>query len=386
MVELPPEDERSALLDALIELARLRGSSPLVDWPLRFATPEHFPDHWAPDVDGARSMALRLMDHAQLGHLGAELIEFGGEEPHTFADGMVRQHHGTAAWFKGISNGVCRFGVERSQLTDPEHLVGVMAHEVAHAYRTFHSLVVDDSALEEQLTDLTTIFLGFGVLTTNASERHRSSLQGNVSTWSKRGAGYLSPGTMSFLLAAQSVLRDAPKAERKRITGELERNQASAFKEAVRWLEPRAESLRARLPTPHQESAARASRPAVSAAQQALRAPVQLSMPVFRLKLRGFELGPRLLFGLIMGMLFAMVASSAWPVIAVPVLIFLLERFALPPFCSKCERRLWSHPDSCPKCGGIVVGDIERRRDVHDAEEQYWRSHTPPPGGGGFLN
>jgi len=50
--ELPPENEREALIDAMAELVRARGSEPLVQWPILLATPEYFPDPWSPDLQG----------------------------------------------------------------------------------------------------------------------------------------------------------------------------------------------------------------------------------------------------------------------------------------------------------------------------------------------
>jgi hypothetical protein len=46
---------------------------------------------------------------------------------------------------------------------------------VVHAYREHHGLTVITPRTEEELTDLTTIYLGFGVLPLNASYISRSN-------------------------------------------------------------------------------------------------------------------------------------------------------------------------------------------------------------------
>jgi hypothetical protein len=70
-----------------------------------------------------------------------------------------------------------------------------MGHEVAHAYRSHHRLQVDDRDREELLTDLTTIYLGFGILSVNNSYRFRKSgsLEGSLAytRWSTSSSGYL---------------------------------------------------------------------------------------------------------------------------------------------------------------------------------------------------
>lgn len=83
-------------------------------------------------------------------------------------------------------------------------MVATIAHEVARAYRAIHEL---DGTQEpaEDLISLTTIYLGFGITTTNASYRYRAhgELRGSYAytEWSHQRFGGLSPEAMSFLLA-----------------------------------------------------------------------------------------------------------------------------------------------------------------------------------------
>lgn len=75
-------------------------------------------------------------------------------------DGSYR-HLGAAAWFGGLNGRTAYFGCAEETLAQSgEELVGGLAHEVAHAYRHAHRLNRPDRVEEEQLTDLTTVFLG----------------------------------------------------------------------------------------------------------------------------------------------------------------------------------------------------------------------------------
>ena len=76
----------------------------------------------------------------------------------------------------GLADGVYRFGVKDTELRDEQALIGTLGHEVAHAYRTHHGLVVASRDTEEQLTDLTTIYLGFGVFTLESSHQFKTGL------------------------------------------------------------------------------------------------------------------------------------------------------------------------------------------------------------------
>ncbi len=229
MAKLALPEEQDALLGALAALVAARGAEPLLRAPVE-PSPRFFPDAWRPDLAGAHAVLRRVMSYAGLADLGCELL--AGDGSRTVPDALPRHSRihteGAAAWFWGIAEGTAWFGVDRKGLKDPEHLVAALCHEAAHAYRRRYGLE-GDAAQEELRTDVTTVFLGFGILTTNATSRMRTSgeLQGAVvrHRWSHTSLGYLPPEAMAFLLAAQAVLRRAGWAERRRLAGLLEPNQ-----------------------------------------------------------------------------------------------------------------------------------------------------------------
>lgn len=238
MVELPA-GERLWLIESLTDLIEARGTTPFLESRLLEPTPACFPDRWTADADAVRRLAVRLLGHAGL-DLDADVELFEEERPdQRLTEIGVKSeapHAGTAAWFAGIDRGVCLFGAEARHLDDGIAIVGAMAHEIAHAYRRFHRLEVRDRDEEERLTDLTTIYLGTGILTTNAAYRYRASSSfergGERSSYSHHRIGYLGPEAMSYLLAMQVVARGVDAREQKRIARLLETNQAGAFRNA----------------------------------------------------------------------------------------------------------------------------------------------------------
>jgi hypothetical protein len=241
---LPDVVERSHLVEQLAELLRAEGDKTFLAGPLIAPTDEWFPDRWTPDASGVERLIRRLLGYAELGALTLtlEIDQFSDAHGEVLADGRAGGHSGTAAWFAGIRKGVCSFGVDTNQLRDPVGLVGTLAHEVAHAYRSMYELRVPDAAREEWLTDLTTVFLGFGVLTVNASQRFRSGSSGPGRSWYSRAeGGYLSMQSMSYLLAAQIVARgDSPRP----VGLALAANQRACFKAAYKELGARDALLR----------------------------------------------------------------------------------------------------------------------------------------------
>ncbi|WP_437785649.1 hypothetical protein [Sorangium sp. So ce1097] len=252
---LPSSDEQRFLIRSLHELIERRGVEPFVAAPLLEPTAEFFPDTWAPSARGVKIVLLRLLSYAGLQGLRAHVELFA--QPTLARDelwGSSFRHRGAAAWFAGIEDGTCRFGVDARKLTAPEALVGVLCHEVAHAYRQHHGLVGEDRDVEEQLTDLTTIYLGFGVLTVNNTDRHRASGSRDLRTVTHESHGYLSPQAMSFLLAAQVLGRRAKAREQRRIAQLLEPNQAAFYEAACEHLGGDLDKLARRLGLPPAET------------------------------------------------------------------------------------------------------------------------------------
>jgi hypothetical protein len=256
-LELPSADERERLLDGLARLVRQRGFEQLVGHPILLPQPKYFPDPWEEGPRGVVVLLRRLLHYAGLEDFRVHVTVYDNEE-HTQYDtrGVGHGAAGAAAWFAGIDGEVCRFGVERRELRHVDELVGTLGHEVAHAYRAHHSLIVSDSRVEEQLTDLTAVYLGFGVFLLNSSSSFKTggySESGQQLLWEKRARGYLTPARIAFLLATQSVVRNGASKERRRIAQALAPNHRKLFLDACELLAVEPDVLRGRIevPDPH---------------------------------------------------------------------------------------------------------------------------------------
>lgn len=256
---VPEPVDQEWLLDGLRDLAAAHGVAPLLRAPIVLPNDTYFPDRWSGDREGALTLTRRIMRYAQLQHLSVALwvdayaVRTGAVEVGLGTLG-AHQREGAAAWFAGIRRDVCLFGLDEGQLADAEGAAGVLAHEVAHAWRAHHVATVVDRAVDEQLTDVTTVFLGFGVLTANNTLRHRSRGRmvgaSAVHEWSRSQAGYLPPQAMSFLLAAQCIARGATPGERHEVARHLETTQAASFDAAWKEIARRHGDLSARLGLP----------------------------------------------------------------------------------------------------------------------------------------
>jgi hypothetical protein len=252
---LPSRARREQLLDRLGDIIERAGVEPFVAWPLVLPEASYFPDRFDPSDDRTiLRLVRRLLWYAGLEELHVELHivdEVGREEAPKFL--ATPPHREAVAWFAGVQENACWFGVYRARLATSEEFVTAMAHEVAHAYRHVHGLEVANDAAEEELTDLTTVFLGFGLLSTNGAYTYRSSgrlggLQGHQ--YSHRSLGYLSHDALSFALAAQCFVREYSRDDLARIQSLLEPNQRASFTAALEYFDDVDESLVARLRLP----------------------------------------------------------------------------------------------------------------------------------------
>jgi hypothetical protein len=256
--ELPDEPARARLLAGLARVNAKCGWERLVSTPLLLPEPRFFPDRWEPNVRGARRLLARLMIYAGLDHLDLVVTPFTEATWQEFdASGFGHAGPGAAAWFGGTDHGVCRFGVNVNELRNEDELVGTLCHEVAHAFRHEHGLQVIDADVEEELTDLTAVYLGFGVMVLESSFVFKTggyTPHGQRLSWERRSRGYLSPATLALLLAAQFVARGQTLGQRKAIGRALSPNHRKLFEDACALFEQDPGELRAivGVPSPDQ--------------------------------------------------------------------------------------------------------------------------------------
>lgn len=385
---LPDHIEQAWLIENLAALVEARSRDPFVSMPLVLPEPGFFPDPWSFDHQGLDRLVRRLMQYAGLGDLDMKVVTFRRHAP----DGSLRE---AAGLFLGIHEGCCLFGFNEESPALPDYMAGVMAHEVAHAWRAWHGLATEIEDEEELLTDLTTAYLGFGVLAANNSFRLRTSgwnagMMAHTSLNTDR-AGYLPPQAFTYLLALQLRARESDAREVAAVEGHLEPDQLGYLRTALASLErfpdrlQQALALReGELPSPHvpverilQPLPAYEPMPQEEDAT-ALVAHAPYPYPVFRVpcdeSLRFFMIGAGL--GFAAGFAIAALLKSLFPLMTGFVLGMgaghlygKSRRFFL---CSDpdCRVRIRDQ-ERCPGCGRLVAGTIASFDRRLEAEERW---------------
>lgn len=120
--------------------------------------------------------------------------------------GLYRERDGES------SSARAAIALNQEQLNDPVALIATISHELAHLLLLGNRMIertIDDM---EPLTDLMTVFCGFGVFTANTAFRfHQWSSDGGKCGWSVRRLGYLSEPILGYALARYAELRNERK-------------------------------------------------------------------------------------------------------------------------------------------------------------------------------
>lgn len=200
---LPDLDEQGALITHISKLIEVMGSTHFLESTVLEPTSKHFPFEVTSSGNGAFYIAEYLLKHIGLSAVTPEIYVYKPDEED---DSDI-----AASVTYNKKKRKCCIYINEQSLSDLNYLAAVIAHEVTHVYREHHNLAIKDHEEEELLTDLTAVYLGFGVLLTKASYLAYSYGDTQYHYWGTRTLGYLSPQSLCFLLSIQAVLRGVEK-------------------------------------------------------------------------------------------------------------------------------------------------------------------------------
>jgi hypothetical protein len=395
-LELPGEEEAGYLLGGLANLIRQRGVETFLAAPILLAEPRFFPDPMEERAGGVAVLLRRLLAYAGLEPTRLDIEIYPDEDSGPVVREVTEDdpHREAAAWFLDNADGVYRFGVRESELRDEQALIGTLGHEVAHAYRHHHRLNVQDSRVEEQLTDLTTVYLGFGAFTLESSYQFKTGHYGKTGEpllYETQTRGYLRPGQLAFLLGAQLVMR-ARERPLDAVLGSLSHNHAEAVRRAAQLLGKDTERLAHQLGLPPA-----AVWPAPRRLEDALKplGPTQVRLidrPRVAEARREREAiafrvaGTRATLGTWLGLGAGFMTSSwldlsdmfwLWGV-AAGALGWFFGRAVPAPVCSSCTHHVHVAAPRCDFCSVKLAGDIREPAERFAAEDRYWARLVPP--------
>lgn len=170
-------------------------------------TEEHFPIKWDGSENMAKEVLRTVAGHMNVDHDRINLHFFdtgvtqvdGGSYP-MFLEHQDDSFNAYGVYFQENEDGTSDIGLNRDLLNEPDNLIATFAHELAHEKLLGElKLKVND----EFLTDLATVFFGFGIFNANTSFRFNQDYE----KWAYASAGYLSQDEWSYCLALLAFMR-----------------------------------------------------------------------------------------------------------------------------------------------------------------------------------
>ncbi|CAM5763968.1 hypothetical protein LMIY3S_00989 [Labrys miyagiensis] len=161
-------------------------------------------DFFETDDQKGHAMALRLFGQVKaycgLGESDIALVQT--DSPPSQAGGLVINHGkhaaGTYSWGWGRQEAP-QISYGAKLLDNPQSFIATMAHELAHHLLAKSAAETPpvDADEDEHLTDITAVYLGFGVFLANSA----FNMQTHADGWSYSRQGYLPESDLVFALA-----------------------------------------------------------------------------------------------------------------------------------------------------------------------------------------
>ncbi|HTV09576.1 MAG TPA: hypothetical protein VMD97_11075 [Candidatus Aquilonibacter sp.] len=205
-------------------------------------TAEDFPDPYDGSEGAVRALFLRVARSIDADVSDTELRLFSDaieltQDAVLFA---TRERSTPGGVYIDPQNGRKLIAIHDRQIKDPGALVAVLAHELGHLILLGGGLVDRNSEDMEELNDLLTVFLGYGVFNANAAFRFSQSMELYSQGWSMSRLGYLPEQVWGYALARFAFERNETSPEWARY---LSTSIKAYFKSSVKWLERNGERL-----------------------------------------------------------------------------------------------------------------------------------------------
>jgi hypothetical protein len=236
------EEERDWIDEGLRRLERMLGARRMLEAQVILPTPEHFPDPYDKSQASAEALFRRVCGYMHVDSSTIEL-EFFTDETKDLkkllpywrgaSGGCAGLYtHGKSSKEGEIAAGMV-IAVNEAHFDDPLALVATIAHELGHVILLGGGLVNGDVSDHEPLTDLLTVYLGFGVFTANSAARFRQYQDERRAGWSMQRLGYLPQEAFGYALARFAILRREAKPEWVKY---LTPNVLAHYKSSRTWL------------------------------------------------------------------------------------------------------------------------------------------------------
>jgi hypothetical protein len=202
--------------NAFLWLATQFGHENIATKPMLLPTPEHFPIRY----DGSKESLTKTAEiiakqmEIDIAEINLEIFEqniqeFSGDFGYriwTEVDKESDEKMAAGLYFDKNDQGKYDILVEKKNLSDPENLAAIIAHEFSHI-KLLGEKRLDFN--DEELTDLTPVVFGLGIFNGNSAFKERKSFD----TYGHNSIGYLKQREWGYALALYAYFRQEENSD-----------------------------------------------------------------------------------------------------------------------------------------------------------------------------
>jgi hypothetical protein len=239
--KLPVDDEERLWVDeGFARLEKMLGRTRLLEAKVILPNPEYFPDPWDGSEAAAEILFRRVCEYMQVDRRRVKLEIFPDETEELRETSHWHIDTGRHAAGVYIRDEAAEKEEDRvvialrsTLLKEPFALVATVAHELGHVILLGGGHMDRNTPDHEPMTDLLTVFLGFGIFSANSAARFKQYSEAGWHGWSMQRLGYLPQGVYAYALAKFAAERGETKPEWAR---HLSTNVRVYFKRSRAWL------------------------------------------------------------------------------------------------------------------------------------------------------
>lgn len=232
------EEDRRWVDDGFDRLGCALGWRRMLEAKVILPDAEHFPDPYDKSEAAAERMFSRICDYMNVdrSRIDLEIFRDATDELSKMLPYWTGGDGGCAGLYVHPDDESKKMVValRQSQMDDALALVATLAHELGHVILLGGGLIDHCAKDMEPMTDLLTVFLGFGIFNANCAARFRQWQNERKQGWSMQRLGYLPEEVYGYALARFA----AERGERRPAwVAFLSTNVRAYFKKSAEWLE-----------------------------------------------------------------------------------------------------------------------------------------------------
>jgi hypothetical protein len=196
-------------------------------------TEEHFPDPYDGTELSIRKMFDRVCGYMDVDPEAVNVRFFRNEDGSSVHQFAASESGHNAIGTYSLRNGKYHIDLDTAHAGDPQAMIATIAHELGHVILLGEGRLDPDYEDHEPMTDLLTVFYGFGVFSGNSVFSFQQWTNASGQGWRAERRGYLTEEMFGYALALFALLRGELKPDWEK---ELSTNVRHYFRSASKFV------------------------------------------------------------------------------------------------------------------------------------------------------